>query len=409
MESVRFSLIVPTRERIDTLRFCLQTLTTQTYQNLEIIVSDNASTDGTEAYVKSLSDPRIRYVNTGKRVGMSQNWEFALNHATGEWIAFLGDDDGLLPGCFEKIDALIAKTNAKAIRTRACSYVWPNAQPEGRGTAMNIPLGRSIQIRKSSYWIEKTLNGSANYSELPMIYNGGFIQKAVLDSFSGLHGKTFFSQIPDVFSGLLIASLIAEYVYSSEPVVVNGTSASSTGFSHFKKALPVQEAGNITSPSLIFTHEDNLSFHPTIPLMRNGEIPKSIQALIFESYAQVVDRIKAIEAVPPEKIGTRVLEMPHTMRPDQMSDWLDDFYRIHQLPDAARPKLSKFRAMKYVGRFLIYRFNLVFHSYFVDTQRTAICNIYQASLLARKIYDKQPFHIFNALKHSFRLLLLKKF
>lgn len=409
MPSIRFSLIVPTRERLDTLRYCLQTLTTQTYDNLEIIVSDNASTDGTQAYVKSLSDPRIRYVNTGHRVGMSQNWEFALKHATGDWVGYVGDDDGLLPGCFEKINDLIVKTNARAIRTRACSYVWPNAQPEGANTAMNIPLGSGTQVRKSRDWIAKTLEGSANYSELPMIYNGGFVQKTLLDSFSSAHGKTFFSQIPDVFSGLLIASLIKEYVYSSEPVVVNGTSASSTGFSHFKKTPAVRETTSNTTPSLTFTQEDNLPFHPTIPLMRNGEIPKSIQALVFESHAHVVDRVNGIEPVPPDKIAARVLEMPHTMRPDQASAWLDDFCSVHQLSDAAKPKLSKMGAMKYLGRFLMYRFNLVLHSYFIDTQRKEVWNIYQASLVARKIYDQQPFHLFNALGHSFRLLLRKKF
>jgi hypothetical protein len=48
--------------------------------------------------VASFKDPRIRYVNTGKHLSMSHNWEFALSHVEKGYVTFVGDDDGLLPG-----------------------------------------------------------------------------------------------------------------------------------------------------------------------------------------------------------------------------------------------------------------------------------------------------------------------
>ncbi len=75
---MKFTVIIPTRERADTLYYSLKTCVTQDYDDLEILVSDNFSQDNTREVVESFKDPRIRYINTGKRVSMSDNWEFAV-------------------------------------------------------------------------------------------------------------------------------------------------------------------------------------------------------------------------------------------------------------------------------------------------------------------------------------------
>ena len=97
-ENIKFNVIIPTRERADTLLHCLRTIVSQNYENLDIIVSDNFSQDNTREVVESFSDPRIKYINTGKRVSMSHNWEFALHHVQGDYVTFVGDDDGFLDG-----------------------------------------------------------------------------------------------------------------------------------------------------------------------------------------------------------------------------------------------------------------------------------------------------------------------
>jgi glycosyltransferase involved in cell wall biosynthesis len=407
MHSTHFSLIVPTRERLDTLRHCLQTITSQVYENLEIIVSDNASTDGTRKYVESISDPRIRYINTGQRVGMSQNWEFALQHATGEWVSFLGDDDGLMPNCFEKINSLILQTQAKAIRTRACSYIWPNAQPHDHHLAMNIPLGKRHSVRESRFWVDKVLAGSGNYSELPMIYNGGFVQKDILDQFAQKHGQVFFSRIPDVYSGLLIAHMIDEYIYSTEPVVINGTSASSTGFSYFKKPSSANESPLVINPHTIFSQEKNLAFHTSIPMMRDGDIPKSLQAMIFESYAQVADRIQSAKRIENAVIAQRIVSTHNSMTNEQMENWMSDYRAIHRLPENVPKPMNKWQKILYRAQFMKYRLSILWPSYFLDTQKMRIGNIYEASIAAGEIHAGQAFSPINLIKNTFKLFMRK--
>ena len=102
MTDNHFTIIVPTRERTDTLRYTIQTILNQTYKNYTVLISDNFSQDGTRDIIDSFTDERIKYINTGKRVSMSHNWEFALAHVERGWVTILGDDDGLLPNSLMK-------------------------------------------------------------------------------------------------------------------------------------------------------------------------------------------------------------------------------------------------------------------------------------------------------------------
>lgn len=58
------------------LKQAIQSAVTQTYSNIEIIVSDNCSTDNTEKLVKSFNDSRIRYFKQSRNIGMVPNSNF---------------------------------------------------------------------------------------------------------------------------------------------------------------------------------------------------------------------------------------------------------------------------------------------------------------------------------------------
>src|ERR1039458_10222772 len=91
------SVVIPTRERAQTLLFTLQTVLNQASRNFEVIVSDNFSQDPTRTVVQSFADARLRYFNTGRRLSMCDNWDFAFEHVCGEYTIFIGDDDAILP------------------------------------------------------------------------------------------------------------------------------------------------------------------------------------------------------------------------------------------------------------------------------------------------------------------------
>jgi len=85
---------IPTCNRADSyLRQALESAVKQTYPNVEIVVSDNCSTDDTETLVKNFEDPRIRYFKQTENIGPYKNFNFCLQQAKGKFFLILSDDD----------------------------------------------------------------------------------------------------------------------------------------------------------------------------------------------------------------------------------------------------------------------------------------------------------------------------
>jgi glycosyltransferase involved in cell wall biosynthesis len=85
---------IPTYNRSDGyLREALESALAQSYNNIEIIVSDNCSTDGTQDYIGRISSPRVRYIRQKKSLSPNDNFNFCLNKAQGCYFLLLHDDD----------------------------------------------------------------------------------------------------------------------------------------------------------------------------------------------------------------------------------------------------------------------------------------------------------------------------
>jgi glycosyltransferase involved in cell wall biosynthesis len=90
----------------------------QTYTNIEIVVSDNCSTDNTEDVVKQCDDSRIRYFKQSHNIGANSNFNFALNQARGDFFLLLLDDDIIDPDFIETcVVAADGNTDIGIIRT----------------------------------------------------------------------------------------------------------------------------------------------------------------------------------------------------------------------------------------------------------------------------------------------------
>lgn len=96
------SIIIPTRNRGEAFKRSLNSALTQTI-DCEIIVSDHASTDGTEEYVRDLDDGRVTYIRQDESINITWNWILGFMHSGGEWIKYLFDDDYLEPSCCQTL------------------------------------------------------------------------------------------------------------------------------------------------------------------------------------------------------------------------------------------------------------------------------------------------------------------
>ena len=88
------TIAIPTYNRADTyLSQSLNSALEQTYENIEVVVSDNCSTDATPSLVRAHSDPRLSYFRQSENIGPVNNFNFCLQRATGDYFLLLHDDD----------------------------------------------------------------------------------------------------------------------------------------------------------------------------------------------------------------------------------------------------------------------------------------------------------------------------
>jgi Glycosyl transferase family 2 len=378
MKESKITVIIPTRARCDVLQKTLATVTNQNYPNLEIIVSDNFSGDGTEEVVKGARDSRVRYVNTGRRVSMAKNWEFALSHVDSGWVTIIGDDDGLLPESVRKVADIIEGTEVRAIRSNVCTYVWPALLGKDFGR-LTVPLQSGYEIRNSRGWLQKVLDGDAGYPQLPMLYYGGFVDIAVLREIKDKTGSIYSSCIPDVYSAVSIASTIDRYMFHREPLCINGASSHSTGTSQFS-SNPTKPS----SPALMFASESNIPFHHDLPLCDDGSYPPSLQAMVYESYLQS----ESLRPPSSENLHARMLRVilaTSTRNDSRIEDWGRIFASKHGLDFAAIYAGARYAKFWHKANAIPRRVVAATNAFSIGSPQFPISDIYEASIAAGAI------------------------
>ncbi len=278
---IKFTVMIPTRERCATLAYTLESCISQQWDNLEIIVSDNASLDQTHAVVAAFDDPRIRYVNTVRRKSITGNFEFALTHATGEYMMYLGDDDGLTPDALRRVAEIIGETGQSAIVSSQALYHWPNALDEAARDRLVFSTRKGYEIRSTRKALQSVLDFEMPYTELPGAY-AGFVSRRSIEAamFRGLY---FHSITPDAYSGIVNAAVLDSYAYVHSPFAIAGLSGRSNGASHFS-AKDSREAS-------LYERENDIPFHPSLRFCPSNEI------VMAEAFLQASEHLPSLKAL----------------------------------------------------------------------------------------------------------------
>jgi glycosyltransferase involved in cell wall biosynthesis len=277
-----FSIIIPTRQRHDTLPFSIKTVLCQDFLDYELIIFDNCSSPETHNVVKSFQDDRIMYFRSNVPLAMSDSWETAISKASGQYIILFGDDDGLIKGSLKYLFNMLQKVDHQVIRWDYVRYNWPCVQPTQWANHLLIPLTMYNYECEGKETISQVLNFSADYTNLPMLYNS-VVSKKLLDNLKSISGRIFCSITPDVYSGFAIAYLSKKYLSLRNPITINGGSKKSNGISY----LVEKEDNNIIQDFESLNQSSELSFHKDVPYVR------SIPGCVYECFLQMQEKLGA--------------------------------------------------------------------------------------------------------------------
>ena len=94
MQKPYFSIAIPTKNRSWVLKYAIQSLLLQTFNDFEVVIADNDDGPKTRELIAGFSDSRIKYFKSGN-LSMPDNWEFAISKAQGEYVLVIEDKQAL--------------------------------------------------------------------------------------------------------------------------------------------------------------------------------------------------------------------------------------------------------------------------------------------------------------------------
>jgi glycosyltransferase involved in cell wall biosynthesis len=144
---MKLSVVLTTYNRIDVLPRAINSVLTQQDVELELIVVNDGSTDGTASFLNGISDPRVTVVNQ-ENSGLGAARNAGIARVSGEWVSFLDDDDMGLPRWLRGLQDLIDESTgivccAAEYRTREGAYV-STIVPDSMGPLYEHQTGSRI-------------------------------------------------------------------------------------------------------------------------------------------------------------------------------------------------------------------------------------------------------------------------
>ncbi|MFY0406865.1 glycosyltransferase family 2 protein [Solicola sp. PLA-1-18] len=136
--SPRVSVVVPSYQNADFIEATIESVLAQTFTDLELVVADHGSTDGTwDLLQRFTDDPRVRLLQTPAGGGAQRNWNAVSQAATGDLIKLVCGDDVLYPEMLRRqVDALDAAGDGAVLVASRRDIVDADGRPAFRGQGL---------------------------------------------------------------------------------------------------------------------------------------------------------------------------------------------------------------------------------------------------------------------------------
>ena len=384
-----FTVIIPTKDRATYLHHTLRTCMMQNYENLEVIVSDDGSTDNTREMVEEAAriDSRIRYISQGSGVGMRDNFELVLGQVKPGFVIALGGDDGLLPDGIKDMAETLRDTGMELLSWPAPLYTYPNVT--GPNSQLAIYHRKGVKIVESRHFLSRQAKNLHYLSDIesPMFYVKGVASTELINKVRSRSkdGRFYSCPTPDGYSGIVLAGEVERYAFSGKPFSIFGLSPTSQGLGY------LSNDGLAKKSSQKFFQD--VSQKPMHPELASQPYSPLITLMTVDYLLTARDLPGWTGSFPPIDYRQVLLgglkELAHGLYGEERIcrelQILNRVAAIHGLGEFFREKVRKSRRYRKKPHFDGSGINT--NSFFLDGQTYNLHNIFDAAYAAKNIYQ----------------------
>ncbi len=194
------SVVAPTYNHERYVAEAIESVLCQSFQDFELIVSDDASTDGTLARLKQFRDPRLKIIENSINRGIFANTALAYGYARGEYVAWLGTDDVYEPHMLDTLLKFLQSHPDTIGVFGESAYIDDDSNALGTGSPPDgVGKGR-FELLREMFFVRNHLCNPA-----------GLVRRSILDRFG---------YFPPQFKQLSDMNLWVRILFESEIVVV---------------------------------------------------------------------------------------------------------------------------------------------------------------------------------------------
>ncbi|KGJ99255.1 glycosyltransferase family 2 protein [Pseudoalteromonas sp. ND6B] len=239
------SIIIPTHNRSKYAIYAIRSILQFNQNGIELVVSDTSTDDLLKNLVDEidtkLSKVHFKYTKHSVRLDMTENHDYALSQATGEYVCLIGDDDSVSDELYNAAE-WAKKQNINILTPKVTAmYNWPDFQTKVFGnkhcTRLYLPktIG-GIEKKDTKSALVNALNNSCQGTDgLPKLYHG-LVKNDLLKKLNDKTGAFFHGSSPDMSAAIGLALIADSFHEIDYPLTIPGASGgSNTGRSAMNK------------------------------------------------------------------------------------------------------------------------------------------------------------------------------
>jgi glycosyltransferase involved in cell wall biosynthesis len=225
MERKLLSIVVPTKNRYYYLKYLIRLVDNLHSEEVELVIQDNSDYNNEFVeYLKKKSFSFIRYSYIQGQIPMSVNTDKAIMNSTGEYICFLGDDDGFTKYLLDGVHWM-KENGVEAVKPAEPLYSWPDA-PQGKSAEISYHqfTGRVMFVSAYDELLKVLNSGILNRGRMPIAYHA-VVSREVLDKVYDIAGTYFPGNSPDISNAVALSLVVKKFALVNIPWAYSGNSA----------------------------------------------------------------------------------------------------------------------------------------------------------------------------------------